>query len=156
MSTLILVHGFWLHASSWDAVTPALRAAGHDVRAVILPGTESRGADQSSIGLSDHVAAVLEAVDSSDGRVVLVGSSFAGKLLQIVTDERPDDVELAVYVDALPKPMSAEPGDEPAGADLNFDWDEFTPDEQRDLTADVRRSIEGDAVPFPAKAVRDG
>ena len=156
MATVILIHGFWLDASSWDAVAPALRDAGHDVRALTLPGTESRDADRASIGLGEHVAAVLEAVDASDGPVVLIGSSFAGNLVQIAADERPDDVELAVYVDALPKPMSAASDDEPAGADHPFDWEEFTPDEQRDLTDDLRRSIEADAVPFPAKVVRDG
>ena len=156
MASVILVPGFWLDASSWDAVMPALREAGHDVRALTLPGTGSRDADRSSVGLRDHVAAVREAVDSAVGPVVLVGSSFAGALLQIVTDERPDLVELAVYVDALPKPLRAEAADEPAGDDHAFDWEEFTPDEQRDLTAEQRSSLEADAVPFPAKVIRDG
>jgi pimeloyl-ACP methyl ester carboxylesterase len=153
---VILVPGFWLDASSWDRIVSALETAGHEVTAVTLPGMESVDADRSGIGLAEHVAAIVAAVDSAGEPVVLVGSSFAGTLVQIVTDERPASVALAVYVDALPKPVSDEPRDEPAGADIEFSWDELTPDEQRDLSAEQRAQIERVAIPFPAKVVRDG
>src|SRR5690606_30687080 len=55
---VILVPGFWLDASSWDAVLPALRPAGHRPHPMTLPGLESREADRSGITLRDHVAAV--------------------------------------------------------------------------------------------------
>jgi two-component sensor histidine kinase len=38
MKTIVLVHGAWLDASSWDKVIPALKAAGHEVINVNLPG----------------------------------------------------------------------------------------------------------------------
>lgn len=146
---VILVPGFWFDASSWDAVTPLLQQSGHDVTALTLPGLASVDIDRSDIGLAEHVAAVVEQVDAAGEPVVLVGSSFAGKLVQIVTDERPESVALAVYVDSLPKPVDAEAADEPAGADIAFSWDELTPDEQRDLTPDQRSTIERTAVPTP-------
>jgi pimeloyl-ACP methyl ester carboxylesterase len=51
---IILIPGFWLDASSWDDIVPALRQAGHRVRALTLPGMESKDADRSEITLRDH------------------------------------------------------------------------------------------------------
>ena len=59
---IILVPGFWLGAWAWDEVAGTLRAGGHDVTALTLPGLESADADRSSIGLSDHVDAIADAV----------------------------------------------------------------------------------------------
>ena len=59
---IILVPGFWLGAWAWDEVAAALRADGHDVTALTLPGLESVDADRSAITLSDHVDAISEAV----------------------------------------------------------------------------------------------
>jgi pimeloyl-ACP methyl ester carboxylesterase len=38
---IVLVPGFWLGAWAWDEVVDALRADGHDVTALTLPGLES-------------------------------------------------------------------------------------------------------------------
>ena len=48
---IILVPGFWLGAWAWDEVAAALRADGHDVTALTLPGLESADADRSAITL---------------------------------------------------------------------------------------------------------
>jgi pimeloyl-ACP methyl ester carboxylesterase len=37
---IILIPGFWLDASSWAEVAPALERAGNRVRALTLPGLE--------------------------------------------------------------------------------------------------------------------
>src|SRR6266511_5245990 len=52
---IILVPGFWLGGWAWDEVAAALRADGHDVTAVTLPGLESADADRSTITLTDHI-----------------------------------------------------------------------------------------------------
>ena len=62
---IILVPGFWLGAWAWDEVAAALRADGHDVTALTLPGLESVDADRSAITLSDHVDAICEAVKAA-------------------------------------------------------------------------------------------
>ena len=155
MSTFVLVHGFWVGPSSWDLVAPGLEAAGHTVARVTLPGTASLEQDRAGVGLVDLVDAVLAAVDDADGPLddtVLVGSSFAGKLVQIVSELRPG-LRLAVHVDSLPKPIVG--SDQPPGPDLAFAWDEFTDDELRDLTDEQRRTIESEAVPFPASPIRE-
>ncbi|MDH5314163.1 MAG: alpha/beta hydrolase, partial [Actinomycetota bacterium] len=52
---IVLVPGFWLDAWAWNEVADALRADGHDVTALTLPGLESAEADRSAISLDDHV-----------------------------------------------------------------------------------------------------
>ena len=59
---IILVPGFWLGAWAWDEVAGTLRADGHDVTALTLPGLESVDADRSSIHFTDHVDAIVRAI----------------------------------------------------------------------------------------------
>ena len=59
---IILVPGFWLGAWAWDEVAETLRADGHDVTALTLPGLESVDADRSA------------SADSRPGRVIAVTS----------------------------------------------------------------------------------
>lgn len=99
---IILVPGFWLGAWSWDRIVPALESAGHDVTALTLPGVESLDADRSGIGLADHVAAVVAAVDAAGEPVVLVGHSGGGAAVHGAVDQRPDRVTHAIYVDSAP------------------------------------------------------
>ena len=62
---IVLVPGFWLGGWAWDAVADLLRAEGHDVTALTLPGLESVDADRSAITMSDHVDAICEAVEAA-------------------------------------------------------------------------------------------
>jgi pimeloyl-ACP methyl ester carboxylesterase len=101
---IILIPGLWLDGSSWDAVTPALERAGHRVRALTLPGMESRDADRSGITLADQVAAVVAAIDEADGPVLLVGHSAGSGIGHAAVDARPDRVARAVYVGGFPTP----------------------------------------------------
>jgi pimeloyl-ACP methyl ester carboxylesterase len=75
---IILVPGFWLGAWAWDDVAVALRADGHDVTAVTLPGLESVDADRATINLSDHVDAICEAAAAAGRPAVLAVHSGAG------------------------------------------------------------------------------
>ena len=99
----ILVPGFWLGAWAWAKVAGRLRAAGHDVEAVTLPGLE-RAAPRACVTLADHVAAVAALVAQRGPGVILVGHSGAGSVIYAVTDRLPDQVRRAVYVDGGPLP----------------------------------------------------
>ncbi|PPK94249.1 pimeloyl-ACP methyl ester carboxylesterase [Kineococcus xinjiangensis] len=99
----VLVPGFWLGGWAWDRVAPHLEAAGHPVARVDLPGLGSAGEDRSRIGLEDHVEAVVEALRSTGGGV-LVGHSGAGRPVYGATDRVPELVHRAVYVDSGPMP----------------------------------------------------
>lgn len=99
---IILIPGLWLNGSSWAGVTPTLERAGHQVRALTLPGMESKDADRSGITLADHVASVVAAIDEADAPVLLVGHSLGTSIAHAAVDARPDRVARAVYVGGFP------------------------------------------------------
>jgi pimeloyl-ACP methyl ester carboxylesterase len=76
---IILVHGAFADGSSWAKVIPLLQARGFTVTAVQNPLTS----------LKDDVAATKRAIDNRDGRVLLVGNSWAGAVItQIGTNPK--------------------------------------------------------------------
>src|SRR5919202_3181454 len=113
---IVLVPGFWLGAWAWDDVVAALRADGHDVTALTLPGLESADDDRSAIGLSDHVDAICDAVTAADDRVVLAVHSGAGAPGYAASDRIPDRIAAMVYVDSGPARGALDPAFE--GAEL--------------------------------------
>jgi pimeloyl-ACP methyl ester carboxylesterase len=96
---IILVPGFWLGAWAWDEVAASLRAGGHDVTALTLPGLESKDADRSSITAEDHVQAIVDAITAKDRPVVLAVHSGAGFPGYAASDRVPDRIAHMVYVD---------------------------------------------------------
>jgi pimeloyl-ACP methyl ester carboxylesterase len=99
---IVLVPGFWLGAWAWDEVVAALRADGHDVTALTLPGLESADADRSAVTLSDHVEAICDAVRAADAPVVLGVHSGAGFTGYAASDRIPERIAAMVYVDSAP------------------------------------------------------
>jgi pimeloyl-ACP methyl ester carboxylesterase len=99
---IVLVPGFWLGAWAWDEVAAVLRADGHDVTALTLPGLESPEADRSTITLSDHVDAICEAVEAAGPPVVLAVHSGAGFPGYAASDRAPEQIAAMVYVDTGP------------------------------------------------------
>jgi pimeloyl-ACP methyl ester carboxylesterase len=80
----------------------ALRADGHDVTALTLPGLESADADRSAITFADHVDAICEAVTAAGHPVVLTVHSGAGFSGYAASDRVPDQIAAMVYVDTGP------------------------------------------------------
>ena len=105
---IILVPGFWLGAWAWDEVVLTLRADGHDVTAITLPGLESADADRSTITLSDHVDAICEAVRAAGRPLVLAVHSGAGFSGYAASDRVPEQIAAMVYVDTGPGKGGAE------------------------------------------------
>lgn len=155
---IILVPGLWLDASSWDRVLPGLRAAGHSVHPVTLPGLESVDADRSEIGLQDHVEAVIAVVDAMSGPVVLVGHSAGGAIVHAVVDARPDRIERAIYVDAGPLGPGQVVNDELPIVDGEIplpEWGVFEDEDLIDLTDELRVEFRTRAIPSPAGVATD-
>jgi len=148
---VILVPGFWLDASSWDAVTPAIEAAGHRPHPITLPGLEA-GADPSGIGLDDQIDAVVAAIDSFDEDVVLVGHSGGGAIIHAAVDRRPDRVARAIYVDSGPLGDGGVINDElpTAGDTVPLpDWNTFEDAELNELDDTLREEFRARARPEP-------
>jgi pimeloyl-ACP methyl ester carboxylesterase len=106
---IILVPGWWLGAWAWDDVASALRADGHAVTALTLPGLESPEADRSAITFSDHVDAICDAVEAAGAPVVLAVHSGAGATGYAASDRVPDKIAAMVYVDSGPATAASDP-----------------------------------------------
>lgn len=158
---IILIPGFWLDASSWDEVVPALEQAGHRTHPMTLPGMESATADRSRIALRDHVEAVVAKVDAlttGGGQVVLVGHSGGGSVAHAAVDARPDRVARAVYVDSGPMAHGGAINEElpEVGGEVPLpDWSVFDDEDLRDLTDERRADFRARAIPTPARVARD-
>jgi pimeloyl-ACP methyl ester carboxylesterase len=87
--TIVLVHGAWADASSWDGVIPLLEGRGYTVDVAPNP---LRGLTYDTSYLKDYLASI-------PGPVVLVGHSYGGA---VITDAATGDanVKALVYDDA--------------------------------------------------------
>src|ERR1700675_2085615 len=99
---IILVPGFWLGAWAWDEVAALLRADGHDVTALTLPGLESVETDRSRITFEDHVDAIVAAIKAAEEPVVLALHSATGFSGYAASDRIPQRIAAIVYVDTAP------------------------------------------------------
>jgi pimeloyl-ACP methyl ester carboxylesterase len=151
---IILVPGFWLGAWAWDEVAGALRADGHDVTALTLPGLESPDADRSAITMADHVNAIIDAVQEADAPVVLAVHSGTGYSGYAASDRVPDRIAAMVYVDSAPGKGAMEPDLE--GADKPMVWKEIEEGENLDgLSEAQKETFRQKAVPEPAGVLRE-
>ncbi|MFC5661728.1 alpha/beta fold hydrolase [Kitasatospora misakiensis] len=104
MSTFVLVPGFWLGAWAWDAVAEPLRAAGHTVHAVTLPGLAERAGEATpETGTETHIADLTDLLVREDLRdVVLVAHSGGTIAVSGAADRVPERIRRVVYLDSGP------------------------------------------------------
>jgi pimeloyl-ACP methyl ester carboxylesterase len=150
---IVLIPGLWLNASTWDEVVPILTEAGHRCRPLTLPGMESRDTDRSGITLSDHVAAVVDALDAATPPVLLVGHSAGCGIAHAAVDARPDRVARVVHVGGFPggdgdpilSGLPADNGEVPMP-----DWTALGEEANIvDLSPDRLAALYADAIPVP-------
>ncbi len=152
---IILVPGFWLGAWAWDEVAETLRADGHDVTALTLPGLESKDADRSAITFGDHVDAIVNAIEAADRPVVLAVHSGAGFSGYAASDRVPERIAAMVYVDTAPGKGAADA--EIEGADKHFIWDEIKEEENLEgLSEPQLATFRERAIAQPAGVLREG
>jgi pimeloyl-ACP methyl ester carboxylesterase len=121
-AVFVLVHGGWHNHSSWDRVTPILKANGFEAMTLDLPGAGIHTIGPASLGLRPFdpeafaverspvagitqeertqavVAAVKEASSLGNGKVILVGHSAGGMTVSAVTEQVPDLLLAVVYI----------------------------------------------------------
>jgi pimeloyl-ACP methyl ester carboxylesterase len=152
---IVLVPGFWLGAWAWDEVAAALRADGHDVTAVTLPGLESADADRSAITLSDHVDAICDAVRAAGAPVVLAVHSGAAASGYGASDRVPELIAAMVYVDTGPPKGALDPDFKGLEKAMPSP-EELAKNENLDgLTEQQLGTFRRRAVPEPAAALRE-
>ena len=91
MASFVLVPGAGGIASYWLRVVPLLEEAGHEARAVDLPG------DDEHAGLKTYADRVVETI--GDRRVVLIAQSLGAFTAAVVCDRMP--IEMLVFVNAM-------------------------------------------------------
>ncbi|MBD2000100.1 alpha/beta hydrolase [Leptolyngbya sp. FACHB-541] len=85
--SIVLVHGAWADATSWQHIIPLLQQAGYTVTAVQNPLTS----------LPDDVATTKRVIDAQEGPVVAVGHSYGGAIITGAADGNPQ-VKALVYI----------------------------------------------------------
>ena len=151
---IVLVPGFWLGAWAWDEVAETLRADGHDVTAVTLPGLDSVDTDRSTVTFEDHVDAICGAVKAAGRPAVLAVHSGAGASGYAASDRVPEHIAAMVYVDSGPATAPLDPNFE--GEDFPLPpWDDL--DENLDgISPEQLQAFRDRSVPEPAGAMREG
>jgi pimeloyl-ACP methyl ester carboxylesterase len=88
--TVVLVHGAWADALSWQGVIPILQREGYRVVAVENPLTS----------FADDVATTRRVIDAQPGPVVVAAHSYGGAVITAAAAGRPN-VRVLVYVAAF-------------------------------------------------------
>ena len=152
---IVLVPGFWLGAWAWDEVTDLLRAEGHEVVPMTLPGLDDAATDRAGIGLDQHVGAIVEAVEAAGRPVVLAVHSGAGSAGYAASDRVADRLAAMVYVDSGPATGPFDPDFE--GDDMPMPSLETLADEENleGLSRQQLETFRDRAVPEPGGIMRD-
>ncbi|MEV6860439.1 alpha/beta hydrolase [Streptosporangium subroseum] len=146
---ILLIAGLWLDGSAWDDVVSALKPLGHRPVPITLPG---QGDGSASATLDDQVAAVLAAVDSASGKLMVVGHSAACTLAWLAADARPEQVAKIVLIGGFPSADGESYADffELKDGVMPFPgWGPFEGPDSADLDEEARRIIASAAIPVP-------
>ena len=100
MARIVLVHGAFGGAWSWEPVIPGLEEAGHTVEALDLPGSGEDQTPVAEVTLDAYAERVCEAL-ASGPPAVLVGHSMGGVVVTQAAARMPEQVETLVYVAAF-------------------------------------------------------
>jgi len=101
MARFVLVHGAFGGAWSWEAVIPALAAAGHTAEAFDLPGAGEDRTPVADITLGSYAARACEVLTARPEPAVLVGFSMGGVVVTQAASDCPDRVASLVFVAAF-------------------------------------------------------
>jgi len=101
MATFILIHGAWHGGWCWDKVKPLLEKNGHTVVAPDLPGHGEDKTPIADVSLAAYTERVCQVIDRQSEKVILVGHSLGGLSITQAAEQRPDNIELLVYLTAL-------------------------------------------------------
>jgi pimeloyl-ACP methyl ester carboxylesterase len=103
LATFILVPGAWLRGWVWKKIIPSLEQRGHTVYPVTLSGMGERvHLASKDLGIETAIEDVLNVIKYDDlDDFILVGHSFAGKVVAAVADRVPEKVKTLLYLDAF-------------------------------------------------------
>src|SRR3954454_5232548 len=145
---IILVPGFWLGAWAWDEVAGRLRADGHDVTALTLPGMGSKDEDRSAVTCEHQLQAIVDALEAADRPAVLAVHSATGFSGYAASDRVPERIAAMVYVDTAPGIPPLDPGF--SDPEKPLVWEDIAAEENLDgLTEEQKATFRERALPVP-------
>lgn len=101
MRSYVLIHGAWHGAWCWGGVVAELRRRKVQAVPIDLPGPGRFASGKPGIDFTDYVSHVWDVLrEGGWNRVVLVGHSMAGAVIQKVAEEMPERIERLVFVAA--------------------------------------------------------
>lgn len=125
---VILVHGAFSNGHVWGYVAGKLKAAGHAVFTVDLPGRSGSPAAPDQVSLDLYRDTVIEALTEASAPAIVVGHSFAGIVIAAAAEKAPEMIKTLVFVAAyLPQDgdsllsLAQQDPDAKIGAHLNID-----------------------------------
>ena len=103
-SEILLVHGAWSRAATWDAVIEALAALGRRARAIDLPGHGKDATQPEAVTLDDYAERIVSELPDSGPPALLAGHSMGGISITAAAERAPQRIRKLVYIAAfLPK-----------------------------------------------------
>jgi len=160
--TFVLVPGAWLGAWAWRRVVPLLERGGNAVYPLTLTGMGDRvHLATPQVGIETAIHDVINAI-AYEGleNVVLVGHSFAGKVVAAAADRVPEKVKLVLYLDAFrpQKVRTPQGGFDPSefGSLKPGQWaipltEEIVDNIGKDVKGQDRKWLMSMATPWPLK-----
>jgi pimeloyl-ACP methyl ester carboxylesterase len=101
MARFVLVHGAFAGAWIWGPLAEKLKAAGHAVEALDLPGSGADDTPMTGVTLESCAGRVAETLQKSSQPALLVGNSMGGLIATQAATQCPDRVAALVYVAAF-------------------------------------------------------
>ncbi|MGH1493791.1 MAG: alpha/beta fold hydrolase [Acidimicrobiales bacterium] len=99
---VVLIHGGWMGGWAWDALTPHLVAAGHDVHTPTLVGLGDRQAEGGpATTIIDQVDDLALWLKRFERPVTLLGHSYSGMVATMLADRLPEMVARLVILDGF-------------------------------------------------------
>jgi len=137
--TFVLVPGAWLGAWAWRLVVPLLERRGNAAYPLTLTGMGDRvHLATPQVGIETAIQDVINAIVYEDLEdVVLVGHSFAGKVVAGVADRMPERVGTLLFLDAF-RPANVRT---PQGDFSVEGWPTLADGWRIPLTGEILRSI---------------
>lgn len=99
--TYVLVHGAWTSSAGLEQVKERLEKAGQKVILVSLPGHGDDQTPPNTLTMDVYRDKTIEAINSVQGKVILVGHSMAGIVISAVAEKIPDRIDKLIYLAAF-------------------------------------------------------
>ncbi len=98
--TFVLVHGAWMAPYAWKTVKELLEKDGQLVIVVELPGHGSDQTPPQLLSIDVYKETVIKAINTTKGKVILVGHSLAGMVISAVAEQIPGKIDKLIFVGA--------------------------------------------------------